>query len=157
MSKSANEIYAFRKPALAKASKKSYNMGVIIMEANRKYKATLFSELFSEPNRLRELYNALADTNYGTETDIEITTLDSAFFNDIRNDLSFIIDGKYTEHGAEVRNMIQGTTFNIDIAREVWQEEAREEAREEFQAEIDAQAAIIEDLKAQLAELQGKE
>jgi len=284
------------------------------MEANRKYKATLFSELFSEPNRLRELYNALADTNYGIETDIEITTLDSAFFNDIRNDVSFTIGGKYvvliehqstinanmplrllsyiarvfekltderaiyheklmalptpefivlyngikqfpaeetlklsdaykgvdnavekfgsleltvrvvninpgfnddllqkcetlngytvfiervrnllnnglnlqdaiteaikwgktqdvlsaflTEHGAEVSNMIPGTTFNIDIAKEVWQEEAREE----FQAEIDAQAAelanvnaektaqaaIIEELKAQLAELQSK-
>jgi len=71
------------------------------------------------------------------------------------------------EHGTEVRNMIQGTTFNIDIAKEVWQEEAREdgyeEAREEFQAEIAAQAAEIakkdaelEALRKQLAGLQGK-
>jgi len=65
------------------------------MAVNREYKATLFSKLFNEPTRLRELYNALADTNYGEDTPIEINTLDSAFFNDIRNDVSFTIDNKY--------------------------------------------------------------
>ena len=38
------------------------------------------------------------------------------------------------EHGAEVTSMLM-TEFNIDIAREVWQEEAREEALEEGRAE----------------------
>jgi len=289
---------------IAKAGKKTYNIEVKNMEANRKYKATLFSKLFSEPDRLRELYNALADTDYGEETVIEINTLESAFFNDIRNDVSFTIGGKYvvllehqstinanmplrllsyiarvfekltderaiyheklmelptpefivlyngikpfpsektlrlsdaykgsdnsiekfgnleltvrivninpgyndnllrkcetlsgytafiehirsnqnnglslqdaikeaiewgitqdvleaflTEHGTEVSNMIPGTTFNIDIAKEVWQEEAREGVREEFQAEIAAQAAEIAQLKEKLAELQSK-
>ena len=37
------------------------------MEAKREYKATLFSELFNQPQRLRELYNALADTTYGDD------------------------------------------------------------------------------------------
>ena len=274
------------------------------MEANRKYKATLFSELFSNTNSLRELYNALADTDYGEDTIVEINTLENVFFSDLRNDVSFIIDNKYvvllehqstinanmplrcllyiarllekitdersiyheklmelptpefivlyngikpfpagktlnlsdaykgsnnsikkfgsleltvrvvninpgynddllrksntlngytsfveyvrnrqrnglnlqsaikeavnwgmtqdvlgkflTEHGTEVRNMIQGTTFNINIAKEVWQEEAREdgyeEARKEFQAEIAAKDAEIEKLKARLDE-----
>ena len=65
------------------------------MGANREYKSTLFSELFSEPHALRELYNAIADTSYGEDTVIEINTLESAFFNDIRNDVSFTIDNKY--------------------------------------------------------------
>ena len=65
------------------------------MRTNREYKATLFSELFSDPDNLRELYNALADTNYGAETPIEINTLENVFFNDLKNDVSFTIDDKY--------------------------------------------------------------
>ena len=65
------------------------------MEANRKLKDTLFSELFSKPQNLRELYNALADTNYGEETPVEINTLENIFFNDLKNDVSFTIGGKY--------------------------------------------------------------
>jgi len=65
------------------------------MNANREYKATLFSGLFSEPNNLRELYNALADTNYGEETPIEINTLENVFFNDLKNDVSFTIDDRF--------------------------------------------------------------
>ena len=45
------------------------------MSANREYKASFFSKLFSEPSRLRELYNALDDTNYGEDTPFEINTL----------------------------------------------------------------------------------
>ena len=57
--------------------------------------------------------------------------------------------------------MIPGTTFDIDIAKEVWREEAleegyekgheegREEARKEYKAEI-------EELHRQIAELQNK-
>ncbi|MCL2627904.1 MAG: Rpn family recombination-promoting nuclease/putative transposase [Oscillospiraceae bacterium] len=65
------------------------------MATNREFKSTLFSELFNEPQRLRELYNALADTNYGEETAIEINTLDNVFFNDLKNDVSFTIGDKY--------------------------------------------------------------
>jgi len=276
------------------------------MGANREYKSTLFSELFNEPNTLRELYNALADTSYNADTIIEINTLDSAFFKDMRNDISFTIDNRYvvllehqstvnanmplrfllyiarvfekitneraiyqekqielptpefivlynglrsfpaekklklsdsytgsdkliekfgnldltvkvininpgynddllqrsktlsgytafiehirssqnkgatlqdavkeaikwgitqdvlgkflTEHGMEISNMIPGTTFNIDIAKEVWQEEAREdgyeeglaEARKQFQARIDALEAENKKLRSSL-------
>ena len=37
-------------------------------------------------------------------------------------------------HGSEVQNMLM-TEFNIDIAREVWQEEAHEEGRQEGRQE----------------------
>jgi hypothetical protein len=77
------------------------------MDANRKYKATFFSDLFSKPNTLRELYNALSDTNYGEETPIEINTLDNVFFNDLKNDVSFTIGDKYVvllEHQSTVNS-----------------------------------------------------
>jgi len=89
------------------------------MAANREYKSTLFSELFSNPNTLRELYNALADTNYGEETVIEINTLESAFFNDMRNDLSFTIDNRYVvllEHQSTI-NANMPLRFLMYIAR----------------------------------------
>jgi len=75
------------------------------MEANRRYKDTLFSELFSEPDRLRELYNALADTDYGEDTPVEINTLENVFFKDLKNDVSFTIGEKYVvllEHQSTV-------------------------------------------------------
>ena len=65
------------------------------MEAKREFKATLFSKLFNQPNRLRELYNALADTDYGEDIPIEINTLENVFFNDLKNDVSFTIGDKY--------------------------------------------------------------
>ena len=79
------------------------------MGAKREYKATLFSELFSDKDRLRELYNALANTDYGEDTPIEINTLENVLFNDLRNDVSFTIGGKYVvllEHQSTInRNM----------------------------------------------------
>ena len=60
-----------------------------------------------------------------------------------------ILGAFLTEHGAEVKNMIQGQKFDINIAKEVWQEEAREEAREEFLAEMAAKDAEIAKLSAE--------
>ena len=42
---------------------------------NRKYKDSVFRTLFSDEDKLIELYNALFDTNYGPEANIEIVTL----------------------------------------------------------------------------------
>ena len=77
------------------------------MKVNREYKATLFSGLFNEPDNLRELYNALADTNYGKDTPVKINTLKKIFFEGIKNDVSFIIDNKFVvilEHQSTVNN-----------------------------------------------------
>jgi len=65
------------------------------MSANREYKSTVFTKLFSEPETLIELYNALSGSNYSTDTKIEINTLEDVLFTDRRNDVSFTIDGKY--------------------------------------------------------------
>ena len=77
------------------------------MGINREYKATLFSELFSDSHHLRELYNAIADTDYGEETPVEINTLENVFFNDLKNDVSFTIGGKYVvllEHQSTINS-----------------------------------------------------
>jgi len=77
------------------------------MDTNREFKATLFSELFREPERLRELYNAIADTDYGDDTPVEINTLENVFFNDLKNDVSFTIGGKYVvllEHQSTIND-----------------------------------------------------
>lgn len=62
---------------------------------NRNYKDTVFRKLFSEKEKLIELYNALEDANYGPDTKVEITTLEDALFVDRKNDLSFTIDDRY--------------------------------------------------------------
>ena len=64
------------------------------MGANRKYKSTVFTELFNDAGRLLGLYNALSGGNYGTETEIEINTLEGILFLDMMNDVSFTIGDK---------------------------------------------------------------
>jgi hypothetical protein len=71
-----------------------YNEEDITMSANRNYKDSLFIDLFSKPETLRELYNAIADTNYGEETPIEVNTLENVLVKGKTNDVSFIIGGK---------------------------------------------------------------
>ena len=54
--------------------------------------------------------------------------------------------------------MIPGTTFNIDIAKEVWQEEAREDGYEDARLEfLDELAAKGTELAAKDAELAAKD
>ncbi|GHV86193.1 hypothetical protein AGMMS50230_18010 [Spirochaetia bacterium] len=64
------------------------------MQTNRKYKDSVFTLLFSDTDRLRELYNALAGTHYDETTKITINTLSEALFFDRINDVSFTIDDK---------------------------------------------------------------
>jgi hypothetical protein len=61
------------------------------MSINKEYKNNLFVWLFSNAVVLRELYNAIAGTNYGKDVKIEINTLQDLLFLDPKNDISFII------------------------------------------------------------------
>ncbi|MDR2571899.1 MAG: hypothetical protein LBD23_16595, partial [Oscillospiraceae bacterium] len=79
------------------------------MNANCEHKASLFSSLFNDPEKLRILYNAIADTNYDENTPVEINTLDDILFKDQMNDISFIIGGKSVvliEHQSTVSDNI---------------------------------------------------
>ena len=75
--------------------------------ANREYKDSVFTLLFGEKRNLIELYNAIFDTRYGSDTDIQITTLRNVLFMDQVNDISFVIDGKIVvliEHQSTLNN-----------------------------------------------------
>jgi hypothetical protein len=64
------------------------------MHTNRKYKSSVFTLLFSDPARVRELYNALAGTCYDESADIVINTLQDVIFMERINDISFTINDK---------------------------------------------------------------
>ena len=64
------------------------------MGANTKYKDSVFSFLFSDPDLLRELYCALEDVTLPDDVPITINTLHDVLFLDRVNDISFEIGGK---------------------------------------------------------------
>ncbi len=76
---------------------------------NNKYKDSVFTLLFKDKYKLIELYNAIEETNYTNNTDIEINTLEDVLFMNRVNDISFIIDGKFVvliEHQSTInKNM----------------------------------------------------
>ena len=64
------------------------------MKTNKKFKSSVFSLLFSEPNLLRELYCALDGVSLPPDAPVSINTLEDVLFKDFINDISFEIDGK---------------------------------------------------------------
>ena len=89
------------------------------MQANKKYKDSVFTRLFSDKKNLIELYNAIENTNYSTDTDIQINTLEDVLFMDRVNDISFVIGGKFVvlvEHQTTV-NYNMPLRFLMYIAR----------------------------------------
>ena len=49
-------------------------------EINRKYKDSVFRMLFSEKDKLIELYNAIFDTDYTVDDSVDITTIEDVIF-----------------------------------------------------------------------------
>jgi predicted transposase/invertase (TIGR01784 family) len=64
------------------------------MKTNKKYKSSVFSLLFSEPDLLRGLYCALDEVSLPPDAPVSINTLEDVLFKDLINDISFEIDGK---------------------------------------------------------------
>ena len=60
--------------------------------ANREYKNTLFQMLFHQKKELLSLYNALNNSEYSNENDLQIVTLKNAVYMSMKNDLAFILD-----------------------------------------------------------------
>ncbi|MCR5754381.1 MAG: transposase [Acetatifactor sp.] len=58
----------------------------------RNYKDTVFRTLFSDKTELLGLYNAVNKTNYMNPDELIITTLDSAIYMTIKNDVSVVVD-----------------------------------------------------------------
>ena len=57
---------------------------------NRRYKDTVFRMLFSEPEHLLSLYNALSRRHYTDVSQFQFRTLDDAIYMNVKNDISFI-------------------------------------------------------------------
>jgi len=62
------------------------------MKANREYKNSVFTTLYSDPQRLLSLYNAVSGSQLPVDTPILIATLDDVLFTDWRNDVAFVLD-----------------------------------------------------------------
>ena len=60
--------------------------------ANREYKSNVFAMLFSDKEKLLELYNALNRSHYTMEDELEIVTLKNAIYMSMKNDLAFVLD-----------------------------------------------------------------
>jgi hypothetical protein len=59
------------------------------MSVNRKYKDSVFSLLFSDPGRLRELYGAIRGIVLPPDIPLTINTLEGVLYRTFLNDLSF--------------------------------------------------------------------
>ena len=62
------------------------------LKVNRKYKDTVFRMLFSDKERLLELYNAVSGKNYNNADELEIVTLENAVYMGMKNDLAFLLN-----------------------------------------------------------------
>lgn len=65
-----------------------------MLPVNRTYKSTIFIMLFEDRNNLLELYNAMSGKHYTDPELLENNTLENAIYMSIRNDISFLIDGR---------------------------------------------------------------
>ncbi|MBQ8413250.1 MAG: hypothetical protein IJX12_06570, partial [Lachnospiraceae bacterium] len=61
-------------------------------KTRRNYKDTVFRMLFSAPEHLLQLYNAVNDTKYDNPDDLTITTLENAIYMSMKNDISCVVD-----------------------------------------------------------------
>jgi hypothetical protein len=64
------------------------------MTTNRKFKDSVFTSLFNDPDLLRELYCALGGVSLPPDVPVSINTLENVLFFDLYNDISFEIGGK---------------------------------------------------------------
>ena len=64
------------------------------LTVNRTCKSTLFIMLFEDKKNLLELYNAITGKHYADPELLEINTLENAIYMSMKNDVSFLIDGR---------------------------------------------------------------
>ena len=73
----------------------------------RNYKDSVFVKLFNEKEKIIELYNAIEETAYDEETEVDIQTIENILYGPFRNDMAFEIDNKFVvlvEHQSTICN-----------------------------------------------------
>jgi len=66
----------------------------VYMTVNKKFKSSVFTTLFDNPDLLRELYCALEGVSLPPDAPVSINTLENVLYMDLFNDISFEIGGK---------------------------------------------------------------
>ncbi len=93
--------------------------GKVNMEIYTTYKDRVFRLLFRDKKRLLELYNALNNTYYANEEELQVTTLENAIFIKMKNDECFIIDSNmclYEHQSSYCPNMpLRGFLYFADL------------------------------------------
>ena len=77
------------------------------IKSNREYKDSVFIKLFNEKEKIIELYNAIEETAYDEETEVDIQTIENILYGPFRNDMAFEIDNKFVvlvEHQSTICN-----------------------------------------------------
>ncbi|MFI3209409.1 MAG: hypothetical protein R3Y40_09795 [Eubacteriales bacterium] len=83
---------------------------------NRNYKDSLFQMIFSKKKELLSLYNAISGRDYREPELLEINTLEDVIYMSVKNDISFVIDGRlsmYEHQSTWNRNMPLRNLFYI--------------------------------------------
>ena len=62
-----------------------------VPNAARHYTDRIFRMVFREKKSLLALYNAMNETDYENEDDLKVTTLESALYLEMKNDVSFVL------------------------------------------------------------------
>ncbi|MCL2388341.1 MAG: Rpn family recombination-promoting nuclease/putative transposase, partial [Defluviitaleaceae bacterium] len=63
------------------------------MKTNRKYKDSIIRALLNHPKKALKLYCDISGKAYSEETLVEMKSIDVQFHPNLRNDISFIVDG----------------------------------------------------------------
>lgn len=64
-------------------------------EVERNYKDTVFVTIFKEKKCLIELYNAIFNTNYDENTQLDIVTIKDVLFRTLKNDVAFTLGERF--------------------------------------------------------------
>lgn len=91
----------------------SWYKRLITVVRNRFFKDRLFKRVFRDKKYLLELYNALNDSDYTDESELEVVTMEDVVFLRMKNDISFIIGNTLNlyEHQSTVNNNIALRVF----------------------------------------------
>ena len=65
------------------------------MAQGRQYQDTVFRAYMNDANRLRDVAGALHGRTYAADEKIQIMTLEGTFLSQLKNDISFLIEGCY--------------------------------------------------------------